>query len=112
MSRRLQCLTLRCAAAIETPLSLLGMVHADENAMHCTLAYVPSYQKVKSGKKTQDKQTVKFVGAHFVVVGVVCSVTKLYAYTPAHADSALSVAVVADSSTASGFRGVRLAPWE
>ena len=32
---------------------------------------------IKSGEKTQDKQTVKFEGARFVVVGVVCFVIKL-----------------------------------
>jgi hypothetical protein len=78
VSRRLQCFTLRCAAAIETPLSLLGMVHTDENSMHCTLAYMPSYQKVKSDEKAQDKQTVKFEGARLVVVGAVRSVIKLF----------------------------------
>jgi hypothetical protein len=36
----------------------------------------------------------------------------LRAFTPAHADNALTVAVVADPLTASGFRGVRIATWE
>ena len=53
-------------------------MHTDENAMHCTLAYMLSYQKVKSGEKTQDKQTVKFEGARLVVVGAVRSVIKLF----------------------------------
>ena len=72
VARQLRYLTLRCAATIETPLSLLGMLHTDENAMHCTLAYMPSHQKVKAGEKAQDKQTVKFEGArsHAFVVGV------------------------------------------
>jgi hypothetical protein len=52
--------TLRCAAAIATPLSLVGMVHTDENAMKCTLSYVPSSQKLKEGEKPQQVQTVKF----------------------------------------------------
>jgi hypothetical protein len=72
VARQLRYFTLRCAAAIETPLSLLGMLHTDENAMHCTLAYMPSHQKIKAGEKAQDKQTVKFEGArsHAFVVGV------------------------------------------
>ena len=52
--------TLRCAAAIASPLSLDGMVHTDENAMKCTLSYVPSSQKLKEGEKPQQVQTVKF----------------------------------------------------
>ncbi len=63
VARQLRYFTLRCAAAIETPLSLLGMLHTDENAMHCTLAYMPTHQKLKEGQKAQEKQTVKFEGA-------------------------------------------------
>ena len=72
VARQLQFCTLRCAAAIETQLSLLGMLHTDETAMHCTLAFMPSHHKVKAGEQTQDTQTVKFEGArsHAFVVGV------------------------------------------
>ncbi len=36
----------------------------------------------------------------------------LRVYTPAHADKTLTVVVVADPSTASGYRGVRIARWD
>ncbi len=54
--------TLRCAAAIKTPLSLDGMIHTDENSMTCTVGYVPAFQKVKDGGEVQQTQTVKFDG--------------------------------------------------